>query len=186
MMATVHEFDSAVEQKDTALVTQWRTAQRAFEASCEDLQEAELKLAKRAKEKRKDFDAPFTPDGKMSRSVTINGGEKVGKLNVECDAVFKVQKDLGENAKHSIDAYTQRFRKRMCLQLGEEAVEDVELVTRIADAVSGRAALVAAAVNKLRKIPLTAKHPKALRDAVRSALDSLRPLESRVKVKEVK
>lgn len=184
MTKIIRAFASAVEQTDTALVNQWGEAGLALKKAKLKLEDTEAELALRAKQKRKDFDAPFTPDGKMSRTVTI-AGDKI-KVNVQCEAVFKVQKDLGEHAKHSLDTYTQRFRKRMCLQLGEEAVEDLELVTRISDAAGGRAVLSAEAVNKLRKLPLTAKHPKSLRDSIISCLESLRPLASRVKVKEVK
>lgn len=185
MTTSIRAFESATEQADTALVSQWREANLALKKAKLKVEDAEVELAGRAEQKRKDFNLPFAPDGRMSRNVIIDGG-KNGKVNVQCEAVFKVQKDLGEHAKHGLDAYTQRFRKRMCVQLGEEAVEDIELVTRISDAAGGRAALSAEAVNKLRKLPLTAKHPKPLRDSIKSCLESLRPLESRVKVKEVK
>ena len=185
MTTTIRAFESAVKQSDEALVALWRKSSEALKKAKLKVEDAEAELTERAKEKRTDFTLPFTPEGRMSRTVLIDGAEH-GKLNVTCEAVFKVQADLGENAKAAIEGYTRRLRKRMCLQLGEEAVEDLELNTRIMDAISGRAALSSEAVNKLRKIPLTAKHSKALRDGVTAALESLRPLENRVKVKAVK
>lgn len=184
-MTNIRAFESSAEQSDHALVALWKDSCAALKKAKLKVGDAEAELTERAKQKRTDFALPFTPEGKMSRSVIIDG-EEHGKLNVTCEAVFKVQADLGENAKAAIEGYTRRLRKRMCLQLGEEAVEDLELNTRIMDALSGRAALSSEAVNKLRKIPLTAKHSKALRDGVKAAIESLRPLESRVKVKEVK
>ena len=185
MSTKIKAFESSVTQSDQALVALWKDCHVALKKAKLKVGDAEAELTERAKQKRTDFALPFTLEGKMSRTVLIDGAEH-GKLNVTCEAVFKVQADLGENAKEAIDAYIRRFRKRMCLQLGEENVEDLELNTRIMDALSGRAALSSEAVNKLRKIPITAKHSKALRDGVKAALESLRPLESRVKVKEVK
>ena len=189
MSVSIKTFPSIVEVVNAALVRRWKEARFKCEAARAELKEAERKLAGRAREMRLDFDAPFAPDGQTSRSVVIDGGD-AGRVNVTCEAVFKVAKDLGEKAKNNLEGRALRFRKRMAAQLGEEVVEDLELITRVTDAITGRAALSSSAVKKVAQaFSLYQSHPragsrrnKALRDAVQAAVDSLRPLENKVSV----
>ena len=185
MTQTIHEFPTASEASNAALVSDWRQAREDLGEAKARLGRAEKNLAERAKATRGDFLSPFREDGQHSRTVTIDGASE-GKVLVSCVADFAIAKDVGEIAKRGIEGYTKRFQKRMINEYGEEVIEDIELIAVIRDIIGGRAALSKAAVIRLQAIPLTAKHPKPLRDAIDMATNALQPLKSKVTVKEVK
>ncbi len=183
MSVSVKIFPSVAEARNASLVRKWKEARLRLAGAKAELEEVERKLAERAREMRLDFDAPFMPGSRASRSVVVDGGE-AGKVLVLCEAVFKVAKDLGERAKKNLEGWVFRFRTKMARKIGEDTVEDIELMTRVLEAVGGRGALSASAVQRLKALELKARHSKALRDAVREAVESLQPLENRVKVRE--
>jgi hypothetical protein len=183
MSVSVKIFPSVAEARNASLVRKWKEARFRLAGAKAELEEVERELAERAREMRLDFDAPFAPGGRASRSVVVDGGE-AGRVLVLCEAVFQVAKDLGERAKKNLEGWSLRFRAKMARKVGEDTVEDIELMTRVLEAVGGRGALSASAVQRLKALELKARHSKTLCSAVQEAVESLQPLENRVRVRE--